>query len=263
MTHLPLDRELRGYRFLGGLPPATPEEGQKPWGAHPPFAAATRYHRNVYWWWWYSLRLVEGYKSTCASAGKRGHYKQLYAEFGNVHSGTFHDWFLEHGASLFAEPRHGRVRAMEPGEAAGRQYGEICVRIPPGASIGYATEFIRKLINKRRQDRKAQKKAALIRASYRPANKTRPKAIYLALAAWSARQANPKITLFAMAKKLGIKPSAGNADDNKSRMESDAARALAMGIGIMEHVARKDRELYDGGSVSEFPIVTRARGATR
>ena len=60
---------------------------------------------SVYYLWWEFLRRHEGYKKTCENGGN-GKYAELYADFGNVHEGTFKEWWTKggRGARLFAEP---------------------------------------------------------------------------------------------------------------------------------------------------------------
>jgi hypothetical protein len=58
---------------------------------------------SVYYIWWEFLRRHDGYKKTCDNGGE-GEYAKLYADFGNVHEGTFTEWWTrdQRGARLFA-----------------------------------------------------------------------------------------------------------------------------------------------------------------
>jgi hypothetical protein len=60
---------------------------------------------SVYYYWWEFLRRHDGYKSTCNNGGN-GKYAKLYRDFGDVHDGTFKEWWTKggRGAHLFAEP---------------------------------------------------------------------------------------------------------------------------------------------------------------
>jgi hypothetical protein len=255
MLDQPLDQTLRGYRFAGGKPAATPQLGEQPWSAHAPFAGACEYHRSLYWWWWHSLQLVPGYRTTCMSGGKRGDYKKLYEDFGNVHEGTFHDWFLERGGHLFAEPRSRRMRVLKPGELVGTQKGTLCVFIPLSVTITETVGHMRKLLNNRIEDPRRRQRAERTSALYPLASRTRPKSIHQALTAWQARQCDPKITLFKIAQLLHLNHDTGSPVNDRARMESDAAKAVTMGTAIMTHVALKDKDPGPRGSVSEFPVV--------
>jgi len=255
MLDQPLDQTLRGYRFAGGKPAATPQLGELPWGAHAPFAGACEYHRNLYWWWWHSMRLVPGYRTTCMSGGKRGEYKKLYEDFGNVHEGTFHDWFLARGALLFAEPRAGRVRMLKDGEVVKSQREALCVLIPLNVTITQAVERVRTLLNDRMADPRTREWAARTSARYPLASKTAPKTIHLALIAWQARQRDRATTLLQIAQLLNLNHDTGSPVNDKARMESDAAKAATMGTAIMANVARTDQQAEASVSVSAFPVV--------
>jgi hypothetical protein len=63
------------------------------------------WEKSVYYLWWEFLRRHDGYKETCENGGN-GKYAELYADFGNVHEGTFKEWWTKdgRGARLFAEP---------------------------------------------------------------------------------------------------------------------------------------------------------------
>ena len=78
--------------------------------AHPLFrqkqsTSGVRWDNSVYYLWWEFLRRHDGYKKTCENGGN-GKYAELYADFGNVHEGTFKEWWTKdgRGARLFAEP---------------------------------------------------------------------------------------------------------------------------------------------------------------
>ena len=50
--------------------------------------SGVRWDNSVYYLWWEFLRRNEDYKKTCENGGK-GKCDRLYADFGNVHEGTF------------------------------------------------------------------------------------------------------------------------------------------------------------------------------
>lgn len=65
---------------------------------------------SPYYWWFMFLKLHPGYKTTCDKNGK-GEFAELYADFGNVHTTNFKDWWKEK-VSLFAEPSQGYKMAI-------------------------------------------------------------------------------------------------------------------------------------------------------
>lgn len=65
---------------------------------------------SPYYWWYMFLKLNDGYRQTCADNGQ-GECTALYADFGNVHTTNFKDWWKEK-VSFFAEPSQGYKMAI-------------------------------------------------------------------------------------------------------------------------------------------------------
>lgn len=88
-----------------------PQPFQRHFTFHHPLFKKTKtakgnwWENSIYYLWWEFLRRHDGYKMTCESGGK-GQHANLYADFGNVHDGTFKEWWSkdDRGARLFAEP---------------------------------------------------------------------------------------------------------------------------------------------------------------
>lgn len=84
---------------------APPLKGARPSRRTPPkepFKNAPAWTKSVYYYWWEYLRRHEGYRRTCEKGGK-GKYAALYKDFGDVHSGSFWDWWRNR-QDLFCEP---------------------------------------------------------------------------------------------------------------------------------------------------------------
>lgn len=90
-------------------------------------------------WWWEYLRLSKDYWILCQTCaeGKPETYDeklaQLFRDFGNVHEGTFEDWWRKTGSALFAEqqepPKVEQITSVESA-VAGKRAGKILVEIP-------------------------------------------------------------------------------------------------------------------------------------
>ena len=89
-------------KFFVYAPPLKGTRPSKRKPPKPPYKGAPTWQTSVYYYWWEYLRRHEGYARTCQNGGK-GRYAKLYEDFGNVHSGTFWDWWTKH-AHLFSEP---------------------------------------------------------------------------------------------------------------------------------------------------------------
>ncbi len=90
-------------------------------------------------WWWEYLRLSKDYWFLCQTCaeGKPETFDetlaQLFIDFGNVHEGTFEDWWRSKGSAVFAEqqlpPRVEQITSVESA-IAGNRAGKILVEIP-------------------------------------------------------------------------------------------------------------------------------------
>jgi hypothetical protein len=77
---------------------------------HPVFGRATKplalgyQQRSPYFWWWEFLRRNADYLACCANGGS-GELAALYADFGDVRTDSFKEWWTagERGAVLFGE----------------------------------------------------------------------------------------------------------------------------------------------------------------
>lgn len=90
-------------------------------------------------WWWEYLRLSKDYWLLCQTCPE-GHPEtydealaQTFKDFGNVHEGTFEDWWHRTGSALFAEqqlpPRVTELSDVD-GVITGDWAGKIVVEIP-------------------------------------------------------------------------------------------------------------------------------------
>ena len=68
-----------------------------------PTTKGVRWDNSVYYLWFEYLRRHDGYREYCTT--KRGPYKKLYTDFGDVHAyaDDFRQWFYDIGFDLFIE----------------------------------------------------------------------------------------------------------------------------------------------------------------
>lgn len=254
IEHSSLEQALKGYLFRGGKPPLSPALGEAPCVERAPFKGASQYQANPYWWWWYCLRQVEDYKATCARRGQ-GRYSLLYARMGDVHGVTFHDWFLERGTQLFAEPREGRVRRLHSGEEAPPEHEALSVLIPLTHNLTSALARVHELLEPRLKEARTRDFHDRSQTQFQLASKTAIHTIRLALMAWELRERDPKITLLEMAERLGIQVGATFLDP-KNKLTSEAADYLRMGNTLLKWVACSDEEhRTTGRKLSAFPVM--------
>lgn len=118
-------------------------------------------------WWWEYLRLSKDYWYLCQTCaeGEPDTFDetlaQLFRDFGNVHKGTFEDWWRRTGSALFAErslpPRVEQITSVESA-IAGNRAGKILVEIP----LQLTRETVQKQLNEI-LDRRSDERNALIR----------------------------------------------------------------------------------------------------
>jgi hypothetical protein len=90
-------------------------------------------------WWWEYLRLSKDYWFLCRTCpeDKPETYDkmlaQVFKDFGNVHEGTFEEWWVRKGSSAFAEqqlpPRVERLTPID-GVITGDWSGRVVIQIP-------------------------------------------------------------------------------------------------------------------------------------
>ena len=254
MKHSSLEQALKGYLFRGGKPPLSPSLGEAPCVDRVPFKGATQYQANPYWWWWHCLRQVDGYLDTCAQQGQ-GKYSLLYAHMGDVRGTSFHDWFLQRGTQLFAEPRERRVRRLHAGEEAPPEQEALCVVLPLTSNLTSALQQVRRLLEPRLKDARTREFKERSHTQFPLASKTAIHTIRLALMAHGLRQRDRAITLLEMAQKLGIQVGATFVDP-KNKLTSEAADYRRMGDTLVKWVACSDQEHHATHRVlSAFPVV--------
>lgn len=68
-----------------------------------PYPGAPSYMRSIFYYWWAFLRENQGYIECCQRGGI-GDFADIYADFGDVRSEDFWQWWCERGYRLFHEP---------------------------------------------------------------------------------------------------------------------------------------------------------------
>ena len=128
-----------------------------------PTTKGVRWDRSVYYLWFEYLLRHEGYQEYCFA--KRGPYKKLYADFGNIHEykDDFRQWFYDIGFDLFVEkplpPRivnSDDIDALQSDPAFDDAADYVFAAIPIGNSRKHLlreyNELITKIKTKRKRD---------------------------------------------------------------------------------------------------------------
>lgn len=255
----------RRYRFLHAPPPVSARMGNSTQHIKPPFPGATASQTSVYYWWWQFLRRHEGYRATCM-AGGAGAYAGLYEDWGDVHQGSFEDWFSANGIYLFAEPKAVAVREMVPGEMASEPDQYVYVAVMRNAALTASVDRVRGLLKSRLTTSGGSRSLARYPVLGSPAIAR----LYTTLKVWDAHVRDPSMTKAELAiaadlivggqRCARVDQGAMTALVRRQWREEIAKRSteyLKQARAIMRHVARTDRQAahsrVERGRLSVFP----------
>ena len=180
---------------------------------HPTFGtklkprSASYWQRSVYYWWFEYLRRHAGYKKTCMQSGK-GKCAKLYADFGDIHSVEFKDWWTtdDRGAQLFAEPRaehHVQVVSKISEEEAA--YDEIIfVKVPLNFSKKILKRDFARLLAKHHFGERGHRYARESSAKYEVVGQPNINALRTTLQVYDYRKLHPELKLWEIARDLKL-----------------------------------------------------------
>ena len=127
------------------------------------------WRRNIFYFWWEFLRRHDGYKD-CCNRGGAGRYKELYADWGNVHAyENFWKWWSEEvqttelrGEYLFAEPYEFR-QIEEVKTLKNQTQDEMIVSIPLEVRTAELTRSLRRLLQQHTERSRAARRKSRAR----------------------------------------------------------------------------------------------------
>ena len=173
--------------------------------------SGVRWDDSVYYLWWEFLRRHDGYKRTCENGGK-GEYEKLYADFGNVHSGVFRDWWTkdDRGARLFAEPPlPNNVVALTPKEldALPEDWDSgalLIVAIPLALRKRFIQQKLSKLLARHHKRKRGQRTFKESRALYPIVAQFNIHSLKRMLELYDRRQEQPKMPLWEIGQRFRL-----------------------------------------------------------
>lgn len=226
---------------------------------YPTFGTANRpkppssWQRSVYYWWWEYLRRNDAYKICCKKGGQ-GELAQLHADFGDVHSMDFKQWWVEgdRGANLFAEQAvEDRLRELKPDETpalGGWDKNEFMVLLVPlSQPKRHLTKRFTTLLKQRHEGARGKRMLAKTTAKYKLAGQFTIESLRATLKAYDLRQENPKMALWRVALEAGLaktvqKEHTGSIyepdADQKNALNVAASRALKRAKVMIANTAR-------------------------
>jgi len=183
---------------------------------HPVFrqerpTSGVQWKNSVYYLWWEFLRRHNGYKETCENGGK-GKYEKIYGDFGNVHQGTFRDWWTkdDRGARLFAEPPlPGSVVVLTPKEfdtlPKGWDSGSLLVAaIPLRLPKRFIQQRLSKILTRHHKRKRGQRTFRESGALYPIATQFNIHSLKGILKLYDLRQEQPKMPLWQIGQRCAL-----------------------------------------------------------
>ncbi|MGO9681987.1 MAG: hypothetical protein ACLPTZ_05200 [Beijerinckiaceae bacterium] len=232
--------------------------------------SGVRWNNSVYYLWWDFLRRHDGYKTTCDNGGK-GEYQKLYANFGNVHEGTFREWWTKNdrGARLFAEPPvPNAVVALTQEEIEGlpKNWDSgalLIVAIPLSLRKRFIQQKLNKLLARHHKRKRGQRTYRESRALYPIVAQFNIHSLKRMLELYDLRQANPKMPLWQIGQRFRLGKAltegelkGGRGRDNPVAVEKKNVSAVAVSKKLT-----LARNIIEGVGHGVFPAFSRRKGA--
>jgi len=158
-----------------------------------------------------SFVVNEDYKKTCENGGE-GKYAELYADFGDVHKGSFREWWTKNdrGARLFGEPPlPNDVVALTPEEISAlpedwRTGALLVVAIPLSLRKRLIQQKLSKILARHHKRKRGQRTFKESRALYPIATQFRIHSLKRMLELYDLRQKEPNLTLWEIGQRFRL-----------------------------------------------------------
>jgi len=224
--------------------------------------SGVRWEDSIYYLWWEFLRRNKDYKETCENRGK-GKYQKLYADFGNVHEGTFREWWTkdDRGARLFAEPRLPRsVVALTQKEIEALPEGWdsdslLIVAIPLTLPKRFIERKLNKLLARHHKRKRGQRTFKESHALYPVAAQFNIHSLKKTLAVYDLRQAEPKLPLWEMGQRFNLGRALWEEERKGGRGRSNYGAVAKKNVSAVaaSKKLRAAKSIIDGVGRGVFP----------
>lgn len=220
------------------------------------------WEKCVYYLWWEFLRRNEDYKATCRRKG-RGPLRDLYKDFGNVHSVTFQRWWSvkQRGMRLFAEPHSQYSMAIltaeelhELDETGWDSSALLVVSVPLAFTKRFIVRRMWDILKLHHKRKRGQQELLESRALYPLREKFNIHSLQIALAVYDLAQAQPLLKHWEIAQELKFTTTLDARELNKRGRASPSAVAkkATMSVAVSRKL-KQARTLIDGVGRGVFP----------
>lgn len=216
-----------GVAYFAYAPPLFHPNGRdlSKW-PNPAFKGSETWQNSVYYYWWLFLQENEDYRTTCENGG-RGPKEELYRDFGNVHLGTFKDWWIYHGREIFREPRAEGVRISRDVEDHSNR---LQISVPLTGDLERTLVELRAVLQPAFQEYRLEKGPS--QAKYPVATKPVPSSLHKLYRIHRAHKEHPDLTQSELFDFLKI----SSATQSKETQASTISRSLKMTKILIEQV---------------------------
>jgi hypothetical protein len=211
--------------------------------------------QSVYYWWYEYLKRNERYRRCCESGGK-GRLGRLYADFGDVFTGSFKAWWEadQRGERLFAEPlapvRLEELRTAEDWDAEWTSDGVMVVVVPLSEPKRRINRWFKRVLDRRHSGRPGYPTKKESGADYKVERKFSVLALEQMLMVYDLRQAEPELTLAEIGKRLKLVPSAmPKVGDSIVRLRK---KRNTMAATVSRYLKKADAYIRNSGN-GKFP----------
>ena len=218
------------------------------------------WQRSVYYLWWEFLRRHEGYRETCLNGGG-GRYASLYADFGDIHSMDFKEWWQgnDRGATLFAEPAVPiSVEKMKPSDLARLptnwdQQGLMIVAIP----LSFPKRDIERRLNQIIKENHTRKRGERLLKSSKALYPVRGQFNFYSLKSilevYDLKKNRPELTLWQIAQELRITTTLTAEEQKGRRGDPTSVAKRAVMAAVVSRKLRKAVKIIESAGKGMFP----------
>ena len=230
---------------------------------HPTFGrtkqekAAHPYMSTVYYLWWEFLRRHEGYKE-CCKAGGRWEFRDLFNDFGDIHSVDFKTWWQSggRGANLFAEQvADHSFRVLESAEEFVSSDQVLTIQLPLYFPKRFLFQEFKKILDKKHLGKRGIRTNKNSTARYPVIGHVDAEALYKCLRVYDVWKANPNYTLWQIGQEAKVTRASERITKLGPRGDPEIVAKKAILAITAVRLLKKAKKIIAGVGEGKFPVL--------
>jgi len=214
------------------------------------------YTHSVYYLWWEFLRRNSDYKKCCDNGG-RGKLKNLYADFGDIHSVDFKTWWQtdSRGSNLFAEQLPPDFKVIESIDEFIEGDRVIFLQLPLALPKRYLTQQFQKILNQHHEGRRGIRTNRISTAKYPITGHVDTDSLEKCLRVFDMKTSNPKMCLWEVAQECKVTSSSQfvRNDGSESKKEISAKKSIL--TNTASRLLKRAEKIVAAVSSGKFPAL--------